>query len=72
MPVRCHDDEIATSIRGRCNDGLIGLRVLHLNCFAGHTCLLGRIGRAIQHARMVILDLLGVFAEFLKCAVFRK
>ena len=54
-------------IPGRCNDGLIGLRVLHLNCVAGHTSLLGRIGRAIQHARSVLLDLLGVFGEFLKC-----
>ena len=64
--MRCHDDEIAAPVRGRCNDGLIGLRVLHLNRVAGHTGLLGRIGRAIQHARSVLLDLLGMFGEFLK------
>jgi hypothetical protein len=48
------------------------LRVLHLNRIARHTSLLGRIGRAIQRARSVIHDLLGVFAVFLKCPLFRK
>jgi hypothetical protein len=45
------------------------LRVLHLNRIAGHTGLLGRIGHAVQHARGVLLDLLGMFGEFLKSAL---
>ena len=49
--MRCHDDEIAAPVRSRCNDGFIGLLVLHLNRVAGYTGLLRRIGRAIQHAR---------------------
>src|SRR6516164_10388183 len=53
--MRCHDDEMAAPVRGRCNDGFIGLHVLHMNRIAGHTGLLGRIGRAIQHARSVSL-----------------
>jgi hypothetical protein len=65
-PMRCHDDEIAAPILGHCNDGLIGLRVLHLNRVAGHTSLLGRIAHTVQHARSVLLDLLGMFGEFLK------
>lgn len=60
--MRCHDDEIAALVLGRCDDGLIGLLVLHLNRVAGHTGLLGRIRRAIQHARGVLLDLLGMLA----------
>jgi len=65
-PLRPHDDEIAAPVPGRCNNCLIGLRVLHLNRIAGHTGLLGCIGCAIQHARSVFLDL-GMFGEFLRC-----
>src|SRR5262249_25109484 len=50
-PVRCHDDEIAASVRGRCNNGLIGLHVLHLHRVAGHTGLLSCGGRPPQHIR---------------------
>src|SRR5215831_2642124 len=53
--VRCHDDEIAAPVRGRCNDGFIGLHVFHLNRIAGHTGLLGRIGHVTQHGRCVFL-----------------
>src|SRR4029079_7022972 len=61
---RCHDNEIAPSVRGRCNDGLIGLLVVHLNRVAGQTSLLGRMGHADQYARSMRLDLLGMFGEF--------
>ena len=62
--MRCHDDEIAAFVFGRCNDGFIGLLVLHLNRIAGHTGLLGCIGHAIQHARSVLFNLLGMFGKF--------
>ena len=56
----------AAFVLGRCDDGLIGLLALHLNRVARYTGLLGRVRRAIQHARGVLLDLLGMFGGFLR------
>ena len=52
-------------VRGRCNDGFIGLHVFHLNRLAGHTGLLGRIGHAICS---VFFDFSGIFDEGFCCA----
>ena len=41
--MRRHDDKVATSVLGCSDNGLIGMRVLHLNRVAGDTGLLGRI-----------------------------
>src|SRR5262245_22070931 len=64
--MRRHDDEVATSVLGCSDNGLIGMRVLHLNRVAGDTGLLGRIYGAIQRARGVLLDRLGIFCGLLR------
>src|SRR5262249_28398635 len=71
-PVRCHDDEIAAPVRGRCNNGLIGSRVRHLHRVAGHAGLLGCIGRPTQHIRGVFLDLFVMFGKVFKCLPLRR
>lgn len=63
--MRRHDDEVATSVLGRSDNGLIGMLVLHLHRVAGDTGLLGRICGAVQRACGVLLDRLGIFCGFL-------
>src|SRR5262245_44787188 len=70
-PVRSHDNEIAAPVRGRCNNGLIGSRVLHLHRVAGHTGLLGCIGHPTQYTR-VFLALLVMFGKVFKCLPLRR
>src|SRR5262249_5721068 len=64
--------EIAAPVRGRCNNGLIGSRVRHLYRVAGHTGLLGCIGRPTQHTRGVFLDLFVMFGKVFKCLPLRR